>query len=359
MTDFTTERLARQCRRFAEKEGKGYSPLYERLAMCLADDYQLLDWLVHTGDALRVPINLFAAVHYLARRDADGELARLYRGEPGDLWPTFHTFVDEHRAAIDELLTSRTIQTNEVGRSAVLVPAICAVAEQFGHRPLALVEIGPSAGLNLFLDRYAVQYSDGRTAGWSDSPVRLRCEIVGAMPPLPDGAGLAIASRVGIDIAPVDVRDPDAIAWLEACIWPDVPDRLERLRAAVTLARSDPPTIRRGDVIDLLVPTIEELPDEQVPVVFATWALAYLSAEDRQRVHDQLAAVGAQRDIAFVTAEFPQVTPWYPESPAPTLTGRGAALLGATVWSDRIGHAMPLAWTHAHGQWLDWFEVAP
>jgi hypothetical protein len=358
LTDFTAERLANQCRRFAEKEGRGYSPIYEHLASRLANDDELLDWLARTGDALRVPINLFAAVHYLARRDPDGALARLYRGEPGDLWSTFRTFVDDHHAEIGELLISRTIQTNEVGRSAVLVPAMCAVAERFEHRPLALVEIGPSAGLNLFLDRYAVQYSDGRTTGPSDSPVHLRCEIVGATPPLPDGSGLAITSRVGIDLAPVDVRDADAIAWLEACIWPDVPDRLERFRAAVRLARADAPTIRRGDAVDLLVPTIEHVPDAQLPIVFATWALAYLPAERRERIHDLLAEVGGQRDLAFVTAEFPQVTPWYPESPAPTLTGRGATLLGATVWSHGVEQAMPLAWTHAHGQWLDWFGAA-
>ena len=75
-------------------------------------------------------------------------------------------------------------------------------------------------------------------------------------------------------------------------------------------------------------------------------------------VHDELAAIGRRRDLVLITAEYPQVTPWYPEPRAPTVPGKLATLLGATIWHDSIEHVEPLAWTHPHGQWLDWFEAA-
>ena len=359
MTEFTVERLARQCRIFADKEGKGYSAIYERLAWALADDDQMLDWLTCVGDPLRVPINLFAAVHYLVRQQPDSELARIYAGAGGDPWPAFRQFFTARTDEIKALMATRAIQTNEVGRSAALVPAMSFVAGRFAGRPLALVEIGPSAGLNLLFDHYTVDYSDGRSFGDPSSNVRLRCDIVGTSPPLPDGVGLPISSRVGIDLAPVDVGDPDAVAWLAACIWPDVPDRLERFQAAVRLASTDPPALVPGDALDVLPSVLAGIPGGHLPVVFATWALAYFSPASRSALRAGLAEIGAQRDLALVTAEYPQVTPWFPEPRAPTLTGKGATLLGATMWKDGTEQAEPLAWTHAHGQWLDWFEDAP
>ncbi len=104
---------------------------------------------------------------------------------------------------------------------------------------------------------------------------------------------MGIESREGIDLAPVDLRDPDACEWLEACIWPDVPGRLDRFRAAAEQARHEPPTLHRGNALDLLGPVVDRQPTDRLPVVFTTWALAYLDAEGRQRVHATLAERGA------------------------------------------------------------------
>jgi hypothetical protein len=358
LTEFTALRLADQCVRFADNDCVGYSPIYDRVTRALATDPQLLDWLVGVGDPRRMPINLLAAVHYLARREPNGELAQIYAGRPGDPWPPFRSFLLANADAVAELMVTRTIQTNEVGRSAVLVPAIWTAACRFDGRPLALIEVGPSAGLNLLLDRYLVEYSDGRRAGDPRSDVRLHCELVGAEPPLPDATGIPIASRIGIDLSPVDVRDRDAVSWLEACIWPDVPLRLERFEAAVRSAAKDAPQLVRGDAVDRLPNLVDDVPPNHVPVVFATWALAYFSREHRSMLRDELAAIGRRRDLVLITAEYPQVTPWYPEPRAPTVPGKLATLLGATIWHEGIEHVEPLAWTHPHGQWLDWFEAA-
>jgi hypothetical protein len=355
----TAERVAMQCLYLAEQDCKGYSPLYERLTRALAGDDELLERLRFLPDGKRVPLNLLAATHWLVRREPDTELAAIYRGDRGDPWPAFRALVIDRFDEIAELLTTHSIQTNEVGRSATLLTAFGAVVDAVGDRPLALVEIGPSAGLNLLFDRYCVTYSDGRRAGSVASPVQLHCEVLGPdAPPLPVSSGIDIISREGIDLEPVDVNDDEAIAWLAACIWPDVPGRLERFRAAVSLARSDPPRLHRGNALDRLGGIVDEVPRHAVPVVFSTWALAYFDKEDRQRVYDLLAERGADRDVAFVTAEHERVTPWVPPAPRPpTDEEKGASLVALTTWTGGALRAAPLAWTHPHGRWIDWFPA--
>jgi hypothetical protein len=355
----TAERIAVQCLYLADKDCKGYSPLYERLTRALAADDELLERLRVLPDAKRVPLNLLAATHWLIRREPGSDLAAIYNGAGGDPWPGFRTLVVDRFDEIVELTGTHSIQTNEVGRSATLLPAFGAVIDAVGDRPLALIEIGPSAGLNLLFDRYAVTYSDGRRSGPIDSPVQLQCEVVGSTtPPLPTSAHIGVARREGIDLSPVDVRDNEAVAWLAACIWPDVPGRRERFEAAVALARSDPPRLHRGDALDLLGGVVDRVPAHAVPVVFSTWALAYFDQTGRQRVHEILDQRGGNRDLAFVTAEHARVTPWVPAAPRPPMDAdKGASLVGMTTWRNGAQRVEPLAWTHPHGQWIDWFEA--
>lgn len=355
----SAERISVQCLHLADKDCKGYSPLYERLSRALAADDELLERLRFVPDAKRLPINLFAAMHWLIRGEPGTELARMYYGADGDPWPAFRALVVDRFDDVVELLRTHSIQTNEVGRSATLVPAFGAVVDAIGDRPLTLIEIGPSAGLNLLFDRYRVTYSDGRRSGPANSPVQLQCEVVGpTAPPLPTSSRISFTSREGIDLSPVDVHDDEAIAWLAACIWPDVPGRLERFHAAVELARSDPPRLHRGNALDLLGDVVDQAPAHAVPVVFSTWALAYFDKAGRQQVYEVLAERGADRDLALVTAEHVNVTPWVPTVPRPpTDEDKGASLVAMTTWSDGAERTDPLAWTHPHGQWIDWFEA--
>ena len=48
-------------------------------------------------------------------------------------------------------------------------------------RPLALIEVGASAGLNLLFDRYGYDYGAGRSAGDPSAPVRFTCALRGAV----------------------------------------------------------------------------------------------------------------------------------------------------------------------------------
>lgn len=368
------DELADFYRHLAEAEFAGYCELYATLARAVAADEAMLERVAAMAPAAKIiPVLLFAAVHDRVLADPGSALAAIYRGEPtapADPYPTFRTFVVEHHDELAAVVRTRSIQTNEVGRSAILACGLTAVQRRFG-RPVAMIEIGPSAGLNLFADRFGYRYARAAddpiadrfatpvTLGPVDAGVQLSCEVRGPLAPPLDDAVPAIGHRAGIDLAPVDVRDDEACRWLEACLWPQIPQRAERLRAAIALARTDPPTLVRGDVFTDLAALVEAVPEGLVPVVTSTWVLAYFSRDDRTRVGELLDAIGATRDLALLTAEYPSIAPGIerPTRPATDPSGQAATLIGLTTWLGGERRAAPLAWAQAHGRWLDWVDV--
>src|SRR5262245_35501457 len=155
-------------------------------------------------------------------------------------------------------MRSRRTQTNEVGRCAVLLPAL-------PPGPLALVEVGASAGLCLLLDRFLYDYGTVRV-GAASSPVQLACAVTGDAP-LP-AACPEIVWRRGLDLAPVDVNDDDAVRWLLACVWSDHAERRQRLRAVIGVARAVPPLVVAGDLVDDLPALLAAAPGDATLVVF-------------------------------------------------------------------------------------------
>ncbi len=398
--------LADRYLRLATSEFAGYSALYEGLALAMAADPEALALVEPLGDPNQTPVRLFACVHDLTLAEPGLPLSEHYRWfaaapdvDPdavmARVWPSFRALLFERTDELVAAMSTRTIQTNEVGRVGALIPALTEIVASFrapavgqeggrlgeatvdratGRRGLErkdvgrqdverrvnLVEIGPSAGLNLFVDRYRVDYTDGRSTGPVDAPVVLRCEVLGPnRPPLPStDRPLTIDGRVGIDIAPLDVTVADDRRWLEACVWPGLTERAQRLRDAMDLARTDPPVLHRGSALDLLGPVIATVPDDEVVVVVSTWVLAYFTKPDRVGLHDILDEIGAHRDLALVTAEYPQVVPWVPEPSRPPAAqeGKGATLLARTTWNGGLRTTRPLAWMQAHGLWLDWLD---
>ena len=152
--------------------------------------------------------------------------------------------------------------------------------------------------------------------------MRLEC---GTRGPIPVPAQLPpIAHRVGLDRAPVDVRDPDATRWLEACVWPDQADRFARLRAALALAREAASTSRRGDAVDRhAAPRRRRPADRGHPVVTNTWVLNYLTGRQRAAYLASLEELGARRDLSWVFAESPRLVPRAPGAPTTGRTSTG------------------------------------
>ena len=346
------EELSRQWEVFAERECRGYSSLYESICRSVAVDDDLLA-LVESGPrSARQPNVLLAAVHYLLLGGADHPLAEVYAGTSRtDPAPQFRDFCLTHRDAVLALLATRHTQTNECGRSAAIVPALMWVARQLGE-PLALVDVGASAGLNLLCDQYRIDYGAAGAIGPPDSPVRIDCRVLGGSPPIA-ARPPELAARLGLDREPLDVDDPDATRWLLACVWPDT-GRLDRTAAAIAMARARKPVVIEGDAVADLAAVLERLPVHAVPCITTTWSFAYLSLEQREAFIEQLTRCSEHRPLAWISAEGPGVVDRIELGEPPDHDPTTPSVLGVVVFEGRRSRPTMLAWVHPHGRWIDW-----
>ena len=322
------------------------SPLYGRLLLAVADDPDLLTLAGAARRDQPAGLLLLAAVHYLLLKSAESPLARFFPGFAGgaarteDPVPAFRQFCLEHHDETRALIASRRVQTNEVGRSACLLPAFALASETARGLPLALVEVGASAGLNLLFDRYAYDYGEGVVRGDAASSVRISCSLRGeAIPPLPE-AMLRIASRVGVDLDPVDVRDPDARLWQRALIWPEHTTRADNLRRALQIAQETPPPVVAGDALALLPGILDSIPKDAAPCVFHTHAVYQFAPEERHRLYALLVERSARRDLVVQIGMEP--------------SDAGSSVLCASIYRHGRPTKQRLAECDYHGAWLAW-----
>jgi hypothetical protein len=353
-------------------------PLYHRLASATAADPEVAGRLLLAHPDQRQPMLMLAAVHDALLAGLDDPLRQWYPsvvGQPksvgigaDDPWPHFRRLVLEDQE-IEERLRTRSTQTNEVGRSAVLLPALSATATAapgappHGARPLGLVELGASAGLNLLFDRYGYRYEPGRGADHpvielhTEAPLVLGCTTRGEHPPPVPDAMPHISSRVGIDLSPVDLHHRAQSRWLVACQWPDQPERVHRARAAIALAHADPPRVIEGDMVELVAEQVAHVPAHALPVVFATWALAYLPAERQAALLAELGRVAADtgRELSLLFAELPDEVPGLPIPARPDgIDQPNHTALVRVDWWGGERTAARLADVHPHGTWIEW-----
>jgi hypothetical protein len=342
-----------------EATARTRAPLYAALAAGIARDRALSGLLASAPPTQRLPVLLLAAVHHLLLDDPDHELAAWYpnltdepRG-PDDpaLMPTFAAFVTARADRLRHLLSTRSTQTNEVGRCGFLVPPLGIVAAEVG--PLSLVDVGSSGGLNLLLDRYEYRYrpADGapRIVG-GPSTVVIEVDLTGSVS-VPSMLP-TIVERRGIDPHPIDVADDSEARWLEACVWPDQADRFHRLVAAIELARQFPPEIVTGDAVSTVRSVVESVSLQGHPVIMNTWVLNYLTAADRVAYLDELDRLGADLDFSWIYAEAPALTPELPSAPDPKDPHR--TVLSLARWRHGTRTVMHLATVHPHGFWVHW-----
>jgi hypothetical protein len=339
--------------RFADTACRGYSPIYDRISRVVAESDEILDLVSEAPARGHNPLLLLAAVHFLVLGDMDHPLARVYSGDStADPGPLFVDLCLAHRAEVLELLATEQVNTNEVGRSAVLGPALTHVASRTGAS-LAQLDVGCSAGLNLFCDRYRLDYGPAGATGPPDAAVRIVCEVVGGRPPIAPTLP-AIVARVGLDQSPVDVSDPRQLQWQLACAWPDT-GRLPRTRRALDQARRDPATLHRGDAVARSGELLATLPDDALAVVTTTWVVAYLSAEKRDGFRDALAVASKCRPVVWISAEGQGVVDLVPtDGDPPTLREVEASVLGLVTFRDGDADAELLGYVHPHGSALDW-----
>jgi hypothetical protein len=328
-----------------------YSPLYKRLSIAVAGDAELLGWVQSAPPSAHLPPALLAAVHYLLLEDPDHPLAAVYSGRSdADPAPLFLQLCRDRREKVMALLSTRHIQTNDCGRSALIGPGLTWLSSQLSE-PMALTDVGASAGLNLLCDRYRIDYGAAGATGPSASPVHIACRVAGGNPPI--AAALPpLRSRIGIDRSPIDLGQPEDARWLLACVWPDT-GRLERTAASIHLAQQDPPKVVTGDANDTLPRILADLPIGVTAVIVTTWAFAYFSLEGRQRFVELLEAESQMRTIAWLSAEGAGTVAAFADQPVPDRDA-GADLLGAAVFEGGAARWELLGIVHEHGAWIDW-----
>jgi hypothetical protein len=323
------------------------SPLYARFAEGVGQDAELRAFAATAKKGQPHANILFAAVHFLLLRGAQHPLRRFYPDLNGwetvegeDPFPAFKDFVESHRAELAPIVASRITNTNEVGRSALLHAGFRAIAAE-AEEPLNLIEIGPSAGLNLIWDRYGVLYHRGSEIFSTDTPdpaLIIDCELRGSnIPPL--GAAPKVASRVGLELNPVNLNDPDARDWLKALIWPENKLRFERLDAALKAHADAKPPIRVGDALALLPNALRDAPEHQPVCVYHTYVTDQFTGEMREALDNILVMAGLRRPVWRLSAEG-------------SISGENALILQR--YHDGTREVRKLALCHPHGAWLEW-----
>lgn len=212
--------------------------------------------------------------------------------------------------------------------------------------------------MNLLCERYRYDYGPHGWTGPADFPVQIRCRVTGGNPPIARVLP-TLARRIGIDRSPIDLTDPQDARWLEACVWPDT-GRLERTKAAISLAQQDPPTIRMGDANELISAVLADVVattgEDTVPVVVTTWAFAYLTIPDRRRFVDSLDVASRSFTIAWLSAEGAGTVEGLDQASPDNLRSDGMEVnvLGAMIFDHGARHARVLGFVHQHGNWIDW-----
>ena len=325
--------LAERFVRFADEECGDYAPTYDRLARLVARRPELLAIAARTRPGQQHPNTFFAAAHYVL-----GEAIATVSDEE---------FVAACSGSADELAdlcASRLVQTNEVRRCSFLLPAFVAAARA-APKPLALVEVGASAGLLLRFDRYRYDYGSLGAVGPAASAVLVECEARGDLAPPLGLDEVAVASRVGIDLHPVRPDDADAVRWLRALVWPDHPERRARLDAALAAMAADPVPLVAGDALEVLPEVLAGVPADATPVVFHHATLAHFDPEAAGRFVELVPRLAAERggDLLWLAGE------------GGSSAGRSLRLVDFTAGSPHRRH---LADTHGHGAWLRWLDRA-
>jgi len=322
-------------RGFARQEARGRSPAYEALADGVASDRGILRFLDALPPEKRQPNLLFAAARYLLGAPADLDSLRGLVGRPGSAGAAGAAGAEGAPGReLAEVMLARRTQTNEPARCALLLPALARLPQ-----PLALIEVGASAGLTLLVDRYSYDYAGHRIAGRDPLAPTLRCAPEGPVP-LPRRPP-EIVWRAGLDLNPLSVASEDDVRWLTCLVWPGEGDRQERLAAAIAAARRDPPALYRGDLIDDLPTLAARAPAGATLVVYHSAVLAYVAPERRRVFGDLVRELGA----VWLSNEGPRVLA---DVPVEAFTGDPFLLV-------RDGRT-PLAVADGHGAWLRWLS---
>ncbi|WP_349409898.1 DUF2332 domain-containing protein [Pseudalkalibacillus sp. SCS-8] len=336
----TIEQLSNRFVTFSKKECAGSSDLYEYLAMNISEDDELLRLCTYAREGQPVPNLLFSAVHYLLLKGTEHPLRDYYPSivaEPKPVefsYPAFKDFCKIHRDAITHLLQNKLVQTNEVRRCAYLFPLFSHIYDRV-NKPLSLIEIGTSAGLQLLWDKYRYSYGTGEGFGNEKSNVHIHSEIKGDVqlqsmniPP--------VATRVGLDLHVSDLRDPEDHLWLKALIWPEHDERIELFEQASQCIQENQVDLMEGDGVALLNEVVEELPKDTAICIFHTHVANQIPEEMKRTLLEKIRKIGEKRDVFHIYNNM-----WDRKLHLDSF-------INGTEYNEIIGD------TDGHGRWFEW-----
>jgi hypothetical protein len=328
------------------------SPLYYQFATGIADDPEIIELLNMVDKEQPLLILFFTAVNFLLFADQEHPLAQFYPSliecpRPAqDAYPHFRDFCLSHRSALRQLLPQARLQTNEVTRCACLLPAFHLVHTRGGGKPLALIEIGSSAGLNLNWFRYSYTYQHRLVMGHQDAPVQIHCGLQGGHAPDFPASLPAVARCIGIDLYPLYLNNEADVRWLRSHIWPHESWRYQVLDAAIRLALLHSPPVLAGDACHLLPELLAHTSLEQTVCVFHSFALNQGPKAVRQQIEQQLAHASRTRTVFQVALEVD-----------PGATGLPILEL-RTYQAGGLTSLERLAYCTVHGEHLTWLKSA-
>ncbi|MEN8723737.1 MAG: DUF2332 domain-containing protein [Alphaproteobacteria bacterium] len=312
-------------------------------------DDMLRDWRGEpTMDALS--LRVAGALQALVRAGKTPDLAALYPDvqrpvTADDLRAPVLAALADHRAAISEFLTY-AVQTNEVGRSSVLLPGFAHLARQF-DLPFSLYEMGASAGLNMIWDQFHYDFGNGHLWGDPDSPVHFDVKWEGPFPALPPS--FKIARRQAVDINPLDIHNGPSVDRVRSYIWPDQTARITRFEGAIALAKQAGIQVEQGDAGDWVAAHLTDPQPGRLRVLYHSIMWQYPPEETRQRIINTMRQAG---DAATPDAPlgWMNLEPLDATATLPTLNVR--------LWDgrDHDGTLYQLAHCHPHGGHLVWFD---
>jgi hypothetical protein len=303
-------------------------------------EQEILSWPndpTGVGDALA--LRLAGALHALVLSRQDEALASVYpphEVSDDELWRAVGAAMKTQEEFISNRLRSAP-QTNEIRRSSALLPGFMTIAQLFS-KPLDLLEIGASAGLNLQWDRYHYRLV---SVDWGDpvSPVHLQPKWEGAEPP---AIPINVRHRRGCDLNPLDPTSAEDGLRLMSYVWADQRDRMERLEAALSIAASSPPPVDRNDALSWLPRMLSEDRQGAVTVIYHTIAWQYLPPEDRAKGEAIIADAGSRASPDAPLARLELEADDNPD---------GAALR-LQVWPG--GKRQEIGRADFHGRWVKW-----
>ena len=252
----------------------------------------------------------------------------------------FQDFCQKHILEIIQMMQTKIIQTNEVRRSIVLLTGFNWIINREGNTKLSLIEIGCSAGLNLYWDKYCYQYEE-KLIGRKPCDFILDIKIKGEYRPDLDLNSVQIIDRFGIDLNPLDIENEEDCLWLQALIWPEQLNRLQNLQSAIKIAGHEKKKLFRGNAAIELPTIINKTNKESVLVIYQSFAFYLFSNEDKQTIQKYLTEYSNNRPIYLLSMEWQGIE------------GK-RTFLKVDYFTKGQMESFVLAECHHHAKWIKW-----